>query len=162
MTPRFLNFIGFILEWEGGYDNDPSDPGGETNFGIDKRSHSGEDIKHLTKQRATEIYFESYWTRCHCEDLPKNVGEVVMNIAVNAGPARAGKWLQRAVGANIDGDIGQETVNASNRAGSGVAVILLDDTEEHYRSIARGKLAKYLHGWLNRNNSLRAWVKDHS
>lgn len=167
MTPRFLAFMPFIFEWEGGYDNDPDDPGGETNFGIDKRSHPNEDIRGLAKERASEIYFKDYWTKNRCEELPAKVGEVVMNIAVNAGSGRAGKWLQQAInghGVNlvVDGEIGDKTVAAANSGGTRVLQLpeqLLDRTEEHYRSIAHGRLAKFLKGWLNRNNALREWVE---
>ena len=163
MSPRFLNFMPFIFEWEGGYDNDPDDPGGETKYGIDKHSHPNEDIKHLTKERATEIYWKDYWSKVRGDLLPKNVGEVVMNIAVNAGYGRAAKWLQQAIGANADGVIGPMTVErAGEQDAAKLAETLLDRTEAHYRSIARGSLAKYLKGWLNRNNSLRAWVKAHA
>ncbi len=149
----------FIFEWEGGYDNDPDDPGGETNFGIDKRSHPNEDIKHLTKERAAEIYWESYWSKIRGDLLPAKVGEVCMNIAVNAGYGRAAKWLQEAVGAVPDGVIGPATIAAAEKhEPDSLARKLLDRTEAHYRSIANGKLAKFLKGWLNRNNSLRAWV----
>lgn len=159
MTPRFLAFMPFIFEWEGGYDNDPDDPGGETNFGIDKRSHPNEDIKHLTKERASEIYWESYWSKVRGDLLPPKVGEVAMNIAVNAGYGRSAKWLQEAVGAVPDGVIGPATIAAAGQhEPDSLARKLLDRTEAHYRSIADGKLSKFLKGWLNRNNSLRAWV----
>lgn len=159
-TPRFLKFVPFILTWEGEvYENDPDDNGGATKYGIDQRSHPKEDIRNLTKERAYEIYFEEYWSRCRCEELPVSVGEVVMNIAVNCGPGRAGKWLQQAVSATPDGVIGPKTIAAAKLASpTHLANDLIDRTEEHYRSIGRGKLAKFLKGWLNRNNSLRKWL----
>lgn len=158
MSPRFIAFMPFIFEWEGGYDNDPDDPGGETKYGIDKRSHPRENIKNLTKQRAQEIYWSEYWQKAKCEEFPENVGEVVMNIAVNAGHGRASKWLQAAVGATVDGIIGPKTISAAVEAGPCVAVALVDRMEEHYRSIAKGSLAKFLKGWMNRNNALRKYL----
>lgn len=160
-TKRFLAFMPFIFEWEGGYDNDPDDPGGETNFGIDKRSHPSEDIKHLTIERAQEIYFSDYWQKCKADEMPPHVGEVLMNIAVNAGLGRASKWLQELVGTTVDGVIGPKTVAAAQAHSEGLAVKLLDRLEAHYRSIAHGSLSKYLRGWLNRNNSLRDWIASH-
>jgi lysozyme family protein len=161
---RFTKFMPFIFKWEGGYDNDPDDPGGETKYGIDKRSHPNEDIKNLTKERATEIYFSDYWRKCG--ELPPGVGEVVFNIGVNCGNARAGKWLQQAINRQDkvraiaeDGKIGPMTIAAANLCdGPLLTEMLLDRTEAHYRSIARGRLAKFLRGWLNRNNDLRAYV----
>ena len=58
---KFDEIIEVVLEHEGGYVNDPKDPGGETNFGIAKRSHPDVDIKNLTKESAKEIYKEVYW-----------------------------------------------------------------------------------------------------
>ena len=52
----FDDIIKDVLSKEGGYVNHPTDPGGQTNYGIAKRSHPDEDIKNLTKKRATEIY----------------------------------------------------------------------------------------------------------
>lgn len=158
MTPRFLAFVPFIFEWEGGYDNDPDDPGGETNFGIDKRSHPTEDIKHMTKARASVIYFSDYWLKSRCDELPPKVGEVVMNISVNAGRGRAIKWLQEICATQVDGVIGPKTLAAAELHKSHLASALLDRTEAHYRSIAHGSLAKFLRGWLNRNDALRTYL----
>lgn len=160
MTPRFLAFIPFILQWEGGYDNDSDDPGGETNFGIDKRSHPNEDIRHLTQARAIQIYWESYWLPTQSEALAFPVGEIMMNISVNAGRGRAIRWLQQAVDVKADGSFGPITLSAAaNHNARELGETLLDRTEDHYRDIAHGKLAKFLRGWLNRNNALRVWIK---
>jgi lysozyme family protein len=159
MTPRFLAFMPFIFEWEGGYDNDPDDPGGETKYGIDKRSHPGEDIKNLSKLRAQQIYWDEYWQPVRSDELPAGIGEVVMNIGVNAGKGRASKWLQQAIGVTADGNIGPRTIAAAHIFEGDLARVLLDRTEDHYRSIARGRMAKYLRGWLNRNNSLREHIQ---
>ena len=50
MLTDFNDIIEVVLHHEGGYVNDPKDPGGETNFGIAKRSHPDVDIKNLTKE----------------------------------------------------------------------------------------------------------------
>jgi len=57
MKATFDNAVNFVLQWEGGYSNDPEDPGKETNFGISKKSYPGLDIKNLTKEKAREIYY---------------------------------------------------------------------------------------------------------
>lgn len=161
MTPRFIIFMPFILEWEGGYDNDPDDPGGETKYGIDKRSHPNVDIKNLTVTQAKEIYWNSYWLPIAGDQWPTNSGEVAFNIAVNAGKSRAIKWAQEIVGVKADGVLGPKTFSGIAQFSGNLAEALLDRTEAHYRSIARGRLAKFLCGWLNRNNALRTWVKSH-
>ena len=63
MLTEFNEIIEVVLHHEGGYVNDPKDPGGETNFGIAKRSHPDVDIKNLTKDGAKEIYKEHYWDK---------------------------------------------------------------------------------------------------
>ena len=134
-TKRFDDFIDFVLEWEGGYDNDPDDPGGETKYGIDKRSHPKENIKSLTLARAKEIYFDEYWRAGGVEKMPAKLGEVIFNCRVNCGPGRVTKIL--AV-----------TQDASE---------FIEEQEAFYRRLAaaRPKSQKYLKGWLNRTRALR-------
>ena len=58
---NFQEAIKFVLKWEAGYVNNPTDPGGETNFGISKRKYPAVDIKNLTVAGAMEIYKRDYW-----------------------------------------------------------------------------------------------------
>jgi len=161
-SDRFLNWIEFVFRWEGEYyENDPDDAGGETKFGIDKRSHPEEDIRHLTAQRAREIYHDDYWLKVRADDLPMGIGEIVADIAVNSGVNRASRWLQRIVGTSEDGIIGPMTITATvMRNKHAVEEALLDRRDEFYVSIARGSQAKYLRGWLNRNRDLRRLVQN--
>jgi lysozyme family protein len=66
---KFDEIIEVVLEHEGGYVNDPKDPGGETNFGIAKRSNPDVDIKNLTKAEASLIYKTKYWDKNKVESL---------------------------------------------------------------------------------------------
>lgn len=136
MTPRFLKFIPFIFKWEGGYDNDPDDPGGETHYGIDQRSHPDVNIKHLTQEDATRIYWEDYWVKNRCESQPFPLGEVFFNACVNCGAGRARKILA---------------------SGDQSASAFLDNQDAFYQRLvmARPTLHKYLKGWLNRTEDLR-------
>jgi lysozyme family protein len=139
-SERFRKFIPFIFEWEGGYDNDPDDPGGETKYGIDKRSHPKENIRALTRERAQEIYWNEYWLKGGCEEVPYPLGEVQFNCNVNAGFGRTDKIL-----ASIHPD---------------TAANFIDEQERFYRRLveARPKSRKYLKGWLNRTHALRSKV----
>lgn len=156
-TPRFDAFFPFIVKWEGSvYENDPDDPGGATKYGIDQRSHPKVDIRNLTLEQAKEIYLESYWHKIHAEKMPPKVGEVMMDIAVNNGVGRAVKWLQQAVGVAADGALGPKTLAGAHAVdGEQLAAGLLDRRHGFYQSIAKGKLEKFLKGWLNRNHDLR-------
>lgn len=143
MSPRFLHMIPFLWEWEGTkFENDPSDPGGATKFGVDQRSHPHEDIRNLTEERAKEIYWADKpegWQPNDCEDLPFPLGEVFFNACVNCGPARARKLLEES-GRN--------------------AAHFLDAQAAFYRRLvaARPKSQKYLKGWLNRIEGLRKYL----
>jgi lysozyme family protein len=140
-SPRFLAFLPFIFKWEGGYDNDPDDPGGETKYGIDKRSHPTVDIKALTKAGATEIYWREYWQKNECEDLPAKVGEVYFNACVNCGAGRAKKLLHTLTFKSVVRGAGK----------------FLDEQEAFYRRLVAAKpdLKKFQRGWLNRTADLR-------
>jgi len=137
MTQRFLRFIPFVFQWEGGYDNDPDDPGGETKFGIDKRSHPGVDIKSLTREQATEIYWREYWVKYGCEWHAEPLGEVFFNACVNCGEGRARKILQATPTPHT-------------------AAAFLAEQEAFYQRLAaaRPALKKFLKGWLNRTADL--------
>jgi lysozyme family protein len=159
MTDRFLKYFPLLIDFEGSvFENDPDDAGGATKFGIDQRSHPGEDIQHLTLDRAREIYWNDYWLPVHGDEMPKGVGEVMFDIAVNNGRGRAIKWAQETSGATADGVLGPKTIAAINAFGTNMARTLIERREDFYRSIAKGSQAKYLRGWLNRNNRLWDYV----
>lgn len=101
-----------LIGHEGGYVNDPKDPGGETKFGVSKRAYPGEDVAGLTLERAKALYLRDYWDVIHADELPKHVRFAVFDAAVNSGVRQAIKWLQRAVGVNDDGIIGHKTLSA--------------------------------------------------
>ena len=79
----FSKVIKMVLEHEGGYVNHPSDPGGETKYGISKRAYPEVNIAELTEEDAEELYFNDYWSRIKGEELPAGVACVVMDYAVN-------------------------------------------------------------------------------
>jgi lysozyme family protein len=92
-----------LLGHEGSYVNDPNDPGGETNWGISKRSYPHVNIKALTRDGAAAIYREDFWDRIHADTLPDSVAFQVFDFAVNSGVSTAIRYLQRAVGVADDG-----------------------------------------------------------
>lgn len=99
-----------LLGHEGGYSNNPADPGGETNFGISKRSYPGEDIRGMTLERAKAIYLRDYWQAAGCGYVPEAVRFDLFDMAVNSGVKPAIMALQRAIGAAPDGVIGPKTL----------------------------------------------------
>lgn len=119
---KFDEAVEYILEFEGGYVNDSNDPGGETKFGISKRSFPNLDIKNLSRDQAKEIYRSHYWVKCQCDLLPPCLRLMVFDCAVNQGSSRAGRILQESVKATIDGVIGPETLRAARTIDAADAV----------------------------------------
>lgn len=125
------------IQLEGGYVNDPDDPGGETKFGISKRAFPHVDIASLTKEQAAELYKDKYWDVLHLDDfkfLPFRFK--VLDIAVNMGVATATTF------------IGLLDERDNLRA----VWQLIEMQAKRYASIviAKPHQIKYLRGWMNR------------
>lgn len=146
----FNNAIPLILKHEGGYVNDPNDPGGETKYGISKRSYPEEDIKNLTEERAKLLYMRDFWKPLKCDQLPLGIAVCVFDYGVNSGKARAVKSLQESVGAKVDGVIGEDTVSRANRLNPAEVIEKLT----YHRILFYMSLKtwdRYGKGWLRRS-----------
>lgn len=114
---NFAKALEVVLHHEGGYVNHPSDPGGETVYGISRRSHPDVWAKgRPTLEDAKRIYHRDYWLPIKADALPFPVALMVFDAAVNAGNRRAAILLQRALRVTADGSIGPVTLAAANRA----------------------------------------------
>jgi lysozyme family protein len=144
---NFKRSLEFTLKWEGGYSNDPTDPGGETKWGISKRAHPDLDIKGLTPERAAEIYATDYWDKAGCDALPYPLCACVFDTAVNLGVGRAKALLGTASQADASG-LKLDALQYCNRR------------IETYLGLVKKNpaLQKYLRGWLNRVNDLKKLV----
>jgi lysozyme family protein len=112
-----------VIGSEGGYTNNPADPGGKTRYGISRRAYSTLDIANLRRDEAEAIYKRDYWDKVRGDDLPPLLALLVFDAAVNNGVSRAALWLQQAVGAEEDGVLGPQTMAAvAAHSGQGVAV----------------------------------------
>lgn len=154
----FQTAMSRVLLMEGGYSNDPNDPGGETNFGISKRSYPDRDIANLSQADAVAIYREDFWQKTQIVSLADAVAGAAFDLAVNMGAKAGIKIVQRAIsfaGTTIvdDGVIGPATMRASF-AVDPVKVIALIRWQAclHYLAIVDGRPAsrRYLDGWLRR------------
>jgi len=154
MLVEFDEIIEVVLHHEGGYVNDPDDPGGETNFGIAKRSHPDVDIVNLTKDGAKEIYKEHYWDKNKVESLPEDLRHIYFDMCVNQGKGRAVKILQRAANAKgadlaVDGGMGPKTIAAMD----GVELQRVRAYRvKYYADLVTRKpdLEKFYFGWFRR------------
>jgi lysozyme family protein len=137
-----------LIGHEGGYVNDPRDPGGETKFGISKRSYPGEDIPNMTLERAKDIYRRDFWNPVRADELPESVRFDVFDAAVNHGVLQSAKWLQRAAGAQPDGVIGAKTIAAARSAGPQLAAHFNGYRLQFYTDSANWAI--YGKGWTRR------------
>lgn len=138
-----------LLGHEGGYVNDPADPGGETRWGISKRSYPNVNIKTLTKEGAKAIYLRDFWAPLN--DANPAIKFQVFDFAVNGGLSAAVKVLQAAVQATPDGKWGP--VSSARLATMDVSDVLLRFNAarlRYYTSLRPELKARYLSGWVNR------------
>lgn len=101
-----------LISNEGGYVFHSADPGGETNWGISKRSYPDLNIKALTREDAKSIYQRDFWLKGQMDQFDFAIAFQAFDAAVNHGISRAIKLLQQAAGAVPDGVIGAQTVKA--------------------------------------------------
>lgn len=111
----FETFFDRLMGHEGGYVNDPHDPGGETNWGISKRAYPNIDIKNLTREGAKAIYLMDFWYKINAYKLPNGIAFQLFDFAVNSGIKTAIKCLQRAIGVKCDGRWGPISRAAMNK-----------------------------------------------
>ena len=107
-----------LLEQEGGYVNHPDDPGGRTNLGVTQRvweawvgrNVTEKEMRRLTVHDVAPLYRQRYWEPVGADRLPAGIALSVFDFGVNAGPARAVRYLQLAVGSPVDGKFGPQTL----------------------------------------------------
>ena len=116
----FEQAVAMVLRHEGGYVNDPKDPGGETRFGISKRAYPDVDILRLTEDEAKAIYKRDYWDKLRTDEIPEPLAICLFDTAVNMGRDKAIRLLQRACGVAQDGVMGGNTIAAANRLSDAV------------------------------------------
>jgi len=110
---NFDDAIGRVLGIEGGYSNNPNDPGGETQWGISKRSYPNVDIKGLTRAAAIAIYRRDFWSQINADELFDGVAYQALDFAINSGVTTAIRYLQRALGVADDGHWGPVSAAAA-------------------------------------------------
>lgn len=157
-VPDFETALSFVFAREGGYVNDPDDPGGATNRGITQatytewRRNEGLASQHVRKcsvEEAAAIYRSEYWDKHHCGDLPWPLALVHFDSSVQH--AAADKLLQEVLGVPVDGVIGPRTLAAArDRSPYLLALKLTFHRLDYYRSIAKGPTLKFLPGWVRR------------
>ena len=153
-----------LMQHEGGYINHPSDPGGETMYGVTKRvavahGYTGA-MRNLPKETAQAIADKSYWQAIHGDELPRAVAWQVVDAAYNHGNRQAIKFLQRAVGASADGVIGPRTL-AAVKAMDANDIVFIFNAERLDFYTKLGTWLTFGRGWSRRiAGNLRWAAKD--
>jgi len=141
--------IDTVLTNEGGLSENPSDPGGLTNFGISQRSYPTVDIRNLTRETAAAIYQRDFWHYDAVQSQP--MATKIFDMSVNMGHA-AIRILQTCLGVTVDGIWGPGTCAAVNAAGDSLLSDYRLALGRHYQNLvlANPALAQFLKGWLRR------------
>jgi lysozyme family protein len=157
MKENFDQCLAHILNSEGGYVNNPKDPGGETNLGVTrkvwqdwvKRELTDDEMRHLTPEMVGPLYKAKYWDAISGDLLPAGVDLCVFDCAVNAGVSRAVRFLQHSVGSVEDGILGPKTLElVKSKEPKGLIKDLCAQREMHYKSLST--FSTFGKGWMNR------------
>jgi lysozyme family protein len=153
---KFDECFEHLMRHEGGYVNDSKDPGGETKYGVSKRSYPNVDIKNLTLEDAKAIYRKDYWNANKVSQVPKDLQHIYFDMCVNMGKGRAVKVLQETANnknknkIDVDGGLGPMTRKAINR----VEVERVRAFRvKYYVNLIDKKpaLSKFFFGWFRRS-----------
>ena len=155
MQGNYQTCLDLVLKSEGGWVNNPSDPGGETNLGVTKRvweeyvGHPVESLKKLTKEDVAPLYEQKYWRPCYGEVLPRGLDLLSFSMGVNAGTGRSVKLLQSSLGCVPDGVIGPATRGLISNSNSATLIAKFSESRrEYYRSLKNFPI--FGKGWLSR------------
>lgn len=176
MKENFDKALKIVLDFEGGYVNNSSDPGGATNYGITQQTydHYQENIydetpsllrriTYITEYEVREIYYNNYWLPAACDRLPDKLDIFHFDMAVNTGVMAAGRTLQRAInsseitGIKIDGIVGPKTLEVLSLAPMGLVLshYVLYRRELYEILIKKNPdLERFRKGWMNRVDKL--------
>ena len=164
MSLSFQQIFNRLIGHEGGYVNDLQDPGGETNWGVTKRTAQANgytgNMKTMTRQQAYEIYRRAFWLRYNCEQMPDAVAYQFFDAAVNHGFGNASCMLQRAVGVLDDGIIGKYSLEAINSNPISDTLMVLNGERLNFYTRLKN-FDRFGKGWVNRvAQNLRYGAQD--
>ena len=165
-SATFMKALQFVLAREGGFANNPNDPGGRTMKGVTQRTYDAwrrshrlgpGDVREISDDELVAIYLRNYWQEARCDLVAESHPRVALCLfddAVNCGVRTAGRHLQDAIGASpVDGWIGPVTLSTLRRTPEQYALErMLDRRARYYKAIVaqRPKSAEFLYGWLAR------------
>ena len=157
MNSNWQKSFELMLKSEGGYVNNPADPGGMTNLGVTKatwenwvgRESDEAEMRGLTPEKVEPLYKKKFFDAVRGDELPVGLDYLLFDFAVNAGAGRAIKTLQSAVGVTPDGGFGPMTMAAVQAIDPKELIERFSQAkEDFYRSLPT--FATFGRGWLNR------------
>lgn len=163
MKDSFDACLAETLRHEGGWADDPDDPGGATMKGVTigtfaqykGRKVTKAELRAISDSDLRTIYRRNYWDKVRGDDLPPGLDLVAFDAAVNSGPARGARWLQQALGVTADGKIGPVTLDAAQKADAG---FIIERALNNRMAFLRGLKTwwKFGKGWTARVDAIRA------
>ncbi len=162
MDRNFQRALALVLKSEGGWSDNPADPGGATMKGVTLATYrryinpqgAKDDLRHITDAQLADVYKRQYWDAVAGDDLPDGVDYATFDFSVNSGPGRAARYLQSVVGAPLDGTIGPATLAAVAKLPSGVIIDRLCDARLAFLQ-SLGTWHTFGIGWSARVASVR-------
>lgn len=145
-----------------GWVDDDADTGKETKFGISLAANPTVNIKTLTWDQASAIYKQKYWDPLKLDSVPEKIGILIFDCAVNHGVAQAAKFLQGAVGATEDGQVGPKTLQMVGSVPEQEIISrVLDRRRMFFKYIVLNKpfQVRFLKGWLSRCDRLEKLLR---
>ena len=148
-SKEFEQALKFVLEREGGYVNNPNDPGGATNKGITQGTYNNwlkskgqatKSVKLITDAEVKEIYYKNYWLAAKCDKMTsKKFAVACFDTAVNCGVGKVKEFLRACQWTDID-------------------VFFLERIRFYNNLAKKPNFRTFLHGWLNRMFALIDYV----
>jgi lysozyme family protein len=165
MARDFAKCLYFTLSWEGGWSDNPEDPGGCTMQGVtlatyrayrDDETLTCEDLRGITDAEIRAIYHDGYWRPVWGYRLPVGLDLEVFDWGVTSGPSRAVKVLQELAGSAQDGIMGPDTLAATSewveKTGIADAIVAYANARQRYYE-SLPTWPEFGKGWTNRNQA---------
>ncbi len=171
MSEDFAKALKQVLKYEGGYVNDPDDPGGATNMGVTQKVYDAyrktkglpsSPVKGISKDEVAAIYEERYWKASRAAYLKWPLSLAVFDTAVNFGVGRANEFVAKALG--LEGSTkwnpkASELIHDADPKTVALNIVQQRIDYRHARVKKSPKSAKFLKGWLNRDNDLKKQIE---
>ena len=168
MEASFFKSLEMVLHHEGGFVSHPEDPGGATNKGITHKTYADflgrpledvDELKNISEEHVQIIYKNGYWDKVKGDQLPAGVDFCIFDWAVNSGPSRAAKALQKAVMVAQDGAIGPKTLAAvSEMTPTEIIESVTKQRIEFYKGLST--FDTFGRGWRRRTKETRDFSLD--